>query len=146
MKFSRDKQSNTQTTFDWHELVRAYEDIMTGTRKVTGRQAVNHISEWEQGGSFYDATSKEMIDRIHNGFEFDYKAAPESLPNIEYDRPRMRYTDDPEGEYSHDLYITGETEHFLTKPKRKSVGGLRLRVQYNWNCAISKKTIAEYTQ
>jgi hypothetical protein len=148
MKFIKDKHNNTQTYLDWYEIVGIYNDIAQNPTKkrFKGRVLRDHISSWQEGGYFYDAKMSDMVDRIRNGYEFDHRAAPASLPNVEYDRPRMRYTDDPEGEYSHDLYITGETEHFLTKPKRKSVGGLRLRIQFNFSCGIGKDMIAEYTQ
>ena len=143
------KGIDSHTRYDWRELSNLYQGITTGQIPVTDSQLQNMVERWREaaeGDHWFGTNSGEMVKRIHDGYEFDSEIDPECLPDVAFERPRMRYTDDPEGEFDHDLYMNGETEYFLTKPKRMSVGGLRLKLNYNFNAGVSNKTIEEYGQ
>lgn len=158
MEFNWQDDNDTVTRIDWHELKNRYlawyED--GGDRLVSSPMLKEFLvpsgrkrregENWRTGGSFYGPSMEEMAPRLRQGYEFDSTIAPQKLPDVAYDRPRPRYTDDSEGEFNYDLYYQGETEYFLNKPKRKSVGGIRIRAEYVFAAGVSHQMITEYAQ
>jgi hypothetical protein len=135
--------------YDWMEITSIYRKLAEnpGIAKTERlREFSNRGGRWDEDSAWFGANRQEMLGWLENGYEFENKVDPDSLPSVAYDRPRARYTDDPEGEFSYDLYIQGETEHFLTKPKRRMMGGIRLNCQYDFNSNVGSKVIAEYGQ
>lgn len=147
-KNDRNAQQGTIGKFDWHELTVTYRELFEGARIPVGARLREHVEEWKSGNKegWSGANGKEMIDFLKHGYQFEATVDPDKLPFVPYERPRMRYTDDPEGEYDHDLYMNGETEHFLTKPKRQSLIGIRLRIEYTFAWTVNAETIANYAK
>lgn len=148
MRFHKVHKNGIATQFycDWHEITDTFKKIVKQDWRFKSTRANNTITRWDSEQGFIGATPDEMLKRLHNGYDFDKTLAPSSLPFVESYRKRPRYTDDPEGDYDHDLYMNGETEYFLTKPKRESLIGLRLNIRYDFNCNVSAKFISEYGQ
>jgi hypothetical protein len=148
MKFYDVNKNGIATQFycDWHEITGTFKKIVEQDWRYKSERANQFVDDWSHDSSFIGAKPKEMLRRLHQGYDFPPESAPSVLPYVESYRRRPRYTDDPEGDYDHDLYMNGETEYFLTKPKRESLIGLRLKIRYDFNCKVSSKFIAEYGQ
>jgi hypothetical protein len=143
------KNNDVHITFDWAELTNLYRQVVANpslAKHIGLKQLVGPNGQWETEKQWVGSTSQEMLKWLDNGYEFESKVDPDSLPAVAYDRPRMRYTDDPEGEFNYDLYVQGETEHFLTKPKRKMLGGIRINFRYDFSAGVASKTITDYGQ
>jgi hypothetical protein len=149
MKFEKINKNGIATQFycDWYDITSTFRRIVEHDWRYKSETTANRIiNKWSYENSFFGCTPDEMLKRLHTGYDFDKSLAPSSLPFVESYRKRPRYTDDPEGDYDHDLYMNGETEYFLTKPKRESLIGLRLKIRYDFNCIVNAKFIAEYGQ
>lgn len=148
MKFYTINKNGLSTQFycDWYEITSTFRKIVEDGWRFESSKANEVLASWNYESGFIGCTPDEMLKRLHDGYDFDPSTAPSSLPYVESYRKRPRYTDDPEGDYDYDLYINGETEYFLTKPKRESLIGLRLKIHYDFNCNVKVKFIAEYGQ
>lgn len=136
---------NVDVHVDWAELTTLYRKL-SSRPPVKGVILTEYINRrWEEE-EWVGARTSQMLDRLSNGYLFHGDIDVSRLPAVAYDRPRPRYTDDSEGEFDYDLYINGETEHFLTKPKRTSHGGIRLKIAYNFATKVNQRIIAEYTK
>jgi hypothetical protein len=145
MKVTVDDNTVVHAYVDWAEMVKKYTGVFTGGEGMKSRKG----KEWaltlkhNHEGSFYGASAEQMIERIAKGYSFP-KVELINMPVVSYDRPRPRFTDDPEGEFDNDMFISGETEYFLSKPKRRSVGGIRMKVQIGFTGMVNDRTINEY--
>lgn len=141
-----DKESCVHTLSSWSEISTVYQRVMNGELTLKDRNAESSLEGMREGINFFTVDSEVMQERLRNGYNFEHTIPPHLLPTVTYDRPRPRYTDDPEGEFNNDLYEMGETEHFLVRRKRKSVGGLRLSFDYEFNSSVDGQVIGEYGQ
>lgn len=145
MKVEIDKNKVVHSYVDWYEVVQKYKSLFAGDEIMEsshGKQWQKTLKEgYEQ--SFYGASSDEMLERLKKGYPFPVSKLG-NMPVVTYDRPRSRYTDDAEGEFDYDMFINGETDCFLSKPKRQSVGGIRMKVQIGFVARTPDRVITEY--
>lgn len=149
MKFEIDKDKRTTSMLvDWAEVVQLYRRYVGSGYKAEAREFNRQIREWRDGTNkgFSGNTGEEMIEFLDRGYEFPKQIDADVLPVVSAFKKRQSYTDDPEGEYSHDLYTMGEPEFFLTTPKREKLIGIRLNVEYSFIHYVPAKVLGEYAQ
>ena len=140
------KDKYVHAYIDWHELVNKYKDIFVKDKSFEyGRYASKWVKDLKNGNDprFYGSDAKEMIERINKGYSFP-DVHINTLPIVSYDRPRPRYTDDAEGEFDWDMFANGEVDCFLSKPKKESMGGIRMKVQIGFVARVQDRTITQY--
>lgn len=137
-------------TYTWGEIVNTYK-MATGKGGPAAAgfkdpKATSIIDMWRNNErlSFYTIGSEEMVKRLDQGYTYKGEIDTVGLPSVEYERPRWTYSENPEGDFDYDLYIMGEAEYFRNRPKRLSLGGISLWVEYDFSGGVSEKTIAKY--
>lgn len=142
------ENTSVYATADWAEIVKLYRLYLNGLKEPEGKPFRRQIKQWKDGEEtwFNGNTGEEMLTFLDRGYELEASIDPATLPMVTSQHKRARYTDDPEGEYSHDLYNLGEVDYFLTNPKRESLIGLRLNIEYDFNAIVDKKVVSDYAQ
>lgn len=141
-----------EDTKDWDNHFFTYEDLKdTYFRVVRGdrvcKNESNHRylntmrSEWEKDGSFYGATSAQVIEWLQKGYQ---QPGLNLEPPVEPIRERRRLRFAEEGELQLDLMWSGHDTPFLEWDFQEIMPGMRVDVRVNFQAGTRVEVITAY--
>jgi hypothetical protein len=134
---------------DFSELKSDYMKAVNGDTSPTNSYRVANrdrlaklVENWTKKGTFYGATSEQMLEWLSKGFSVEMLENIESLVQL---KPRRRIRQWEEGdELLVDLALAGEEAPFIQWEKRESKPGLSVVMDCTFNATVDAKIIAEY--
>lgn len=105
------------------------------------------LNDWRKydAAEFSGATGAEMESNLVNGFivpglsEFDSNA----IPVRKRQRPRFN---DCEGDFRHDLFLSGDENHFIDWTKRETMPGVSVEISMGFRASTPAEVINEYNR
>lgn len=140
-----------QYIIEWEELkglfvkaVEEGEDSIGLNRRINIRQAKECLLEWSYPKKWSgNVTAKDMAKFIKEGYPVFAQAIEEAEISPLRKRRHLRYNDF-EGEYQHDLFLSGDSNYFQDFPKRLRNPGARFNINQAFSAATNGKTVVEY--
>lgn len=132
-------------THDWAVVRDAY---MRWTDPSTDRSKLpirvqRLFNSWSGGWS--GATIDQAREWTARGYEppaLDTGAVASLSSDV--DKPRWIWSDDPEGEFDHDLYSSGEVDCYRSRTKRAQRVGINVEMGFGFHAGMKASTIADY--
>src|SRR5512139_830082 len=131
--------------YDWHRIRTEYRDLVTGKKKAKKAKLRELVERWkyaQDGDRFYGCSSETMLKYLAQGFELEQMRG-DAAPRTDAPSPEWRFND-VEGEYDHDLFMSGEPDYYLDAEIEDIPVGVRLAVGYGFNAGTNAQVIAEY--
>lgn len=124
--------------YSWAEIQREYRTLI-GTSAPDAKSM--YPSEYAERmrtneGGFFGAESRQVMRWLREGYDppksdLDPSAVPIDLGG---EGAAWRWSDDDDGEYAHDEFISGESEYYLTRRPVQGKPGVSVQVDLSFNC------------
>lgn len=131
-------------TYDWARIRDDYRAYTLSEKKASDATLRGLIGQWAGGyrGSFVGASDVEMREWLAHGFEVP-PLEKGAVPVSEAPTPDWTFND-VDGEYDHDLFISGEPEYYLDSQPDDTPAGVRLALGYGFLANVKPEVVAKY--
>lgn len=132
--------------YDWADVARHFEVYATGQAEAWRGTLPSHIDAVKANqdpDGFYGPPLAEVLNDLRYGREFEAGAYANLPAQLDGEGPAWRFNDE-DGEYCHDLLLSGEPDYYLDRRPEPAKLGLHVHAEMSFVWSTDTATIQEY--
>lgn len=141
-----DKNGVYRRRYDWADVARHFEFHATGQATAPSGSTLESLIDSlprDKKHHFYGRTVDEVIHDLRYGREFEAGAYANLPQELEGEGPAWRFNDE-DGDYQHDLFLSGEPDFYLDRRQEPAKLGLHIHAEVSFVWSTATSTIQAY--
>jgi hypothetical protein len=132
--------------YDWADVARHYELHVTGQAEPPAGSTLADLMSELRGKrvrQFYGRQPKQVLRDLREGRDFPASAYANLPAEYEGEGPAWRFNDE-DGDYQHDLLLSGEPNFYLDRRQEPARLGLHVHAEISFVWSTDTETIGQY--